>query len=136
MTRTLRDAVIAAADELGRIKYKEWSKQLEGEPENGIKGFFKVLAVRELRTFGIILARTSVESQAPDPQLFCPRPPLDHPVGGSVGSATALLGSRGGQRWFYSCQKSGLSAVGTVASFLVPYLCAVSAQTFSGHTRR
>jgi len=57
MTRTIRDAVIAAADELGRIKPKEWSKQLEGEPENGIKGFFKVLAVRELRTFGIILAR-------------------------------------------------------------------------------
>jgi hypothetical protein len=36
---------------------------------------------------------------------------------------------------FYSCQKSGLSAVGTAASFSVPYLCGFSAQTFSGQSR-
>jgi hypothetical protein len=33
-------------------------------------------------------------------------------------------------------QKSGLSAVGTAASFSVPYLCGFSAQTYSGHSPR
>jgi hypothetical protein len=45
-----------------------------------------------------------------------------------------LLGPRGGQRRFCT-QKSSLSAVGTAASFSVPYLCGFSAQTFSGQPR-
>jgi hypothetical protein len=53
---------------------------------------------------------------------------------GSVpaGSASGRVAVNAG---FYSCQKSGLSAVGTAASFSVPYLCGFSAQTFSGQSQ-
>jgi hypothetical protein len=61
------------------------------------------------------------------------RAPGENPLAVMIAPTEAapppLLGSRGGQRWFYSCQKSGLSAVGTAASFSVPYLCGFSAQT-------
>jgi hypothetical protein len=57
ITRTMKDAVIAAAEELGQIDFDKWEEHLKGDPENGMKQFFKTLAVKELRTFGIILAR-------------------------------------------------------------------------------
>jgi hypothetical protein len=53
----MKDAIIAAAEELGRIDFDKWRECLKGDPENGLKQFFKTLAVNELRTFGIILAR-------------------------------------------------------------------------------
>jgi hypothetical protein len=37
ITREMRDAVIAAAEELGHIPYKDWAKQLEVGDENGMK---------------------------------------------------------------------------------------------------
>ena len=43
---------------------------------------------------------------------------------------------RNGHRWICNSQKSGLSAVGTAASFSVPYLCGFSAQTCSGQSRK
>jgi hypothetical protein len=60
MTREMREAVLGAAEELGHIPYKHWkqeiSKQIE-PADDGVKQFYKVLAVKELRTFGSILAR-------------------------------------------------------------------------------
>jgi len=49
---------------------------------------------------------------------------------------TATAATRVMWRSTLSCtQKSGLSAVGSAASFSVPYLCGFSAQTFSGQPR-
>jgi hypothetical protein len=46
----------------GHLPIEDWSKQLKGEHEDGMKEFFKALAVREMRTFGIILgARQSIK---------------------------------------------------------------------------
>jgi hypothetical protein len=54
ITRTMKDAAIAAAEELGHIPYKDWAKSLIGDPENGIKEYFKLLAViAELREAGL-----------------------------------------------------------------------------------
>jgi hypothetical protein len=57
ITREMRDAVIAAAEELGGIDCDKWNDELKGDPENGLKQYCKALAVKEMRTFGIILAR-------------------------------------------------------------------------------
>jgi hypothetical protein len=79
------------------------------------------------------------------PQLFCPCPSsiassapvirIPPPRFGRCGGAPA--GRRSG--WVAlnagCAQKSGLPAIGTVASFSVPYLCGFSAQTFSGQSR-
>src|SRR5271167_3335193 len=56
LTRTMKDAAVAAADELGQIPTKHWAKQLNGDP-NGLKGYFKFLAVRHPKSFAIILSR-------------------------------------------------------------------------------
>jgi hypothetical protein len=54
----MREAILAAADELGRLPHSKWKEQIEVESQtDGMKGFYKVLAVKELRTFGVILAR-------------------------------------------------------------------------------
>jgi hypothetical protein len=42
---------------------------------------------------------------------------------------------RRAQCWYRNAQKFGLSAVGTAASFSVPYLCGFSEQTLSGQSR-
>jgi hypothetical protein len=57
ISRTMKDAAIEAANELGEIDYELWPEHLKGCPGQGMKQFFKVLAVKELRTFAIILAR-------------------------------------------------------------------------------
>jgi hypothetical protein len=57
ITREMRDAVLAAAEELGRIPFSKWKEQIEVENADGMKQFYKALAVNEMRTFGIILAR-------------------------------------------------------------------------------
>src|SRR5271168_1087473 len=58
LTREMQDAVLAAAEELGRVPPSRWEQELEVEgAEDGMKQFYKVLAVKELKTFGIILAR-------------------------------------------------------------------------------
>src|SRR5271170_7872230 len=57
LTREMQDAVLAAAEELGAIDFDKWPEQLKGDPENSMKQFYKVLAIKELKTFGIILAR-------------------------------------------------------------------------------
>jgi hypothetical protein len=58
ITREMRDAILAAAEELGRVPFSKWAAEIEVENQlDGMKGFYKALAVNELRTFGIILAR-------------------------------------------------------------------------------
>jgi hypothetical protein len=56
ITREMQDAVISAAEELGAVDFDKWGDELKGN-ENGLKGYYKALAVKEMRTFGIILAR-------------------------------------------------------------------------------
>jgi hypothetical protein len=56
-TREMQDAVIAAAEELGAVDFDKWDEQLKGDPGNGLKQYYKAMAVKEMRTFGIILAR-------------------------------------------------------------------------------
>jgi hypothetical protein len=54
----MREAVLAAAEELGRVPFSRWKKEIEVENvTDGMKQFCKALAVKELRTFGVILAR-------------------------------------------------------------------------------
>jgi hypothetical protein len=54
----MKDAVVAAAEELGQIDRDKWAEEIrKGDPENGMKRYFKILAVEEMRTFGGILAR-------------------------------------------------------------------------------
>jgi hypothetical protein len=56
--RALQEAAIAAAEELGCIDFDKWVEEArKGDPDNGMKGFFKVIAVEEARTFLLILAR-------------------------------------------------------------------------------
>ena len=58
LTREMQDAVLAAAEELGRVPYSKWPQEVEVEGvEDGMKQFYKALAVKELKTFGMILAR-------------------------------------------------------------------------------
>jgi hypothetical protein len=58
ISRALQEAAIAAAEELGGIDYDKWAEAArKGDPDNGLKGFFKVIAVEEMRTFLLILAR-------------------------------------------------------------------------------
>ena len=45
ITRTMKDAAVEAAHELGQVPVKQWAKQLNGDP-NGLKGYFKFLAVK------------------------------------------------------------------------------------------
>src|SRR5271170_2337554 len=58
LTREMQDAVLAAAEELGRVPPSRWAQEIEIEgagAEDGMKQFYKALAVNELKTFGIIL---------------------------------------------------------------------------------
>jgi hypothetical protein len=58
ITREMRGAILAAAEELGRVPFSKWGAEIEVENQrDGMKGFYKALAVNELRTFAIILAR-------------------------------------------------------------------------------
>src|SRR5271156_5740259 len=56
--RRPRRVTISAAEELGRVPYSKWPQEVEVEGvEDGMKQFYKALAVKELKTFGMILAR-------------------------------------------------------------------------------
>jgi hypothetical protein len=82
ITRTMKDAIVAAAEELGHIDFDKWREHLKGDPENGMKQFFKVLAVDEMRTFGIILARIMplhVRTRPHDGLFSKDRPPKRNP---------------------------------------------------------
>ena len=60
ITRTMKDAAVAAAEELGCLPVSKWEEQLEIGDEsgqNGLKGYFKFLAVRHPKSFAIFLAR-------------------------------------------------------------------------------
>jgi hypothetical protein len=57
-TRTMKDAAVAAAEELGQVPVSTWHKtQLEGDKNNGMKAYFKFLGVCHPKSFAIILAR-------------------------------------------------------------------------------
>jgi hypothetical protein len=57
ISRQSREAVLAAAEELGPVPFNKWKQEiLVRDAPDGIKQFYKALAVN-LRTFGAILAR-------------------------------------------------------------------------------
>ena len=53
----LKDALIAAAVELGQLPLSKWEEELEKPCSDGMKHFFKVAAVREMKTFLTVVAR-------------------------------------------------------------------------------
>jgi hypothetical protein len=57
ITRTMKDAAIAAAEELGHYDVKDWNKLLVGDPRSGVKAYFMFLAVKHPKSFAVILAR-------------------------------------------------------------------------------
>jgi hypothetical protein len=58
ITRSMKDAAVAAAEELGRLPVKKWAKELQvGDEENGLRGYFKFLAIKHPKSFAIILSR-------------------------------------------------------------------------------
>jgi hypothetical protein len=55
----MKDAAVAAAEELGHYDRDKWTEvAAKGDP-NGMKYFFMVMAIENMRTFGAILARAS-----------------------------------------------------------------------------
>jgi hypothetical protein len=57
ITRTMKDAAIAAAVELGQLDLDRWEGEIKKADPDGMKHYFKVLAVKEMKTFAIILGR-------------------------------------------------------------------------------
>jgi hypothetical protein len=57
ITRTMKDALIAAVVELGQLHTDQWEEAAKQPDPDGMKHFFKNLAVKELKTCAIILAR-------------------------------------------------------------------------------
>jgi hypothetical protein len=55
ITRTMKEAAVAAAEELGQLPIKQWAKQLNVGDPNGMKGYFK--SVKHPKSYAIILAR-------------------------------------------------------------------------------
>jgi hypothetical protein len=53
----MKDALIAAAVELGQLPLSQWEAELEKPCSDGMKHFFKVAAVREMKTFLTVVAR-------------------------------------------------------------------------------
>jgi hypothetical protein len=53
----MKDALIAAAFELGQLHTDKWEEAAKEPDADGMKHFFKVAAVREMKTFLIIVAR-------------------------------------------------------------------------------
>jgi hypothetical protein len=56
MPRALKEMLVEVAEELGSVDPKDWDKLLCGD-DDGLKGFLKVLAVRETATFGMLMCR-------------------------------------------------------------------------------
>ena len=78
ISRETREAVLAAAEELGHVPFSEWKKEIEVEKAaDGLKQFYKVLAVNELGAFGAILAhmmpieRSALTDEADEDQDQC-----------------------------------------------------------------
>ena len=57
ITRTMKDAAVAAAEELGHLPIKQWAKQLDVGDPNGLKQYFKFLAIKHPKSYAVILAR-------------------------------------------------------------------------------
>jgi hypothetical protein len=54
----MKDAVIAAAEEMGAIPRKDRKKLADrGDPENPLRGYFKIMAVDNPKSFASILGR-------------------------------------------------------------------------------
>jgi hypothetical protein len=56
MPRALKEMIVAVAEELGCVPYKDWDKLLCGE-DDGVKGYLKFLAIRQPATFSILMCR-------------------------------------------------------------------------------
>jgi hypothetical protein len=54
MTPAFKQAIVEVAEELGRVDYKDWDKLPCGD---GVKGFLKCLAIRDLKVFAMLLYR-------------------------------------------------------------------------------
>jgi hypothetical protein len=57
ITRTMKDALVAAAFELGQLHTDNWEEAIKEPDPDGMKHYFKVAAIREMKTFLIIVAR-------------------------------------------------------------------------------
>jgi hypothetical protein len=57
ITKTMKNAAVAAAEELGRLHTDEWIEHVKLPDPDGMKHYFKVLAVHEKRVFAMFLAR-------------------------------------------------------------------------------
>jgi hypothetical protein len=58
ITQSMKDALIAAAEELGAIPKKEWKKlAAQGDPEYPLRGYFKTMAVDNPRSFATLMGR-------------------------------------------------------------------------------
>jgi hypothetical protein len=53
----MKDALIAAAEELGAIPKKEWKLAAKGDPEYPLRGYFKTMAVDNPRSFASLMGR-------------------------------------------------------------------------------
>jgi hypothetical protein len=52
----LKKAIVEVAEEVGRVDCKDWDKLLCGD-DDGVKGYLKYLAIREIAVFGMLLCR-------------------------------------------------------------------------------
>jgi hypothetical protein len=56
MSRAFKEMLIEVAEEVGSVDPKDWDKLLCGD-DDGVKGYLKVLAVRELKVFAMLICR-------------------------------------------------------------------------------
>jgi hypothetical protein len=64
--REMKDAIVAAMEELGRIPRKDWEKHLaEGGNSDDLTGFFKVLAVHKQALFGRLFVLPLIPRERP-----------------------------------------------------------------------
>jgi hypothetical protein len=58
ITRTMKDAAVAAAVELGELPRKDWAKAAKvAHPGEGMKGFFMNMIIEQPKSFMAVLAR-------------------------------------------------------------------------------
>jgi hypothetical protein len=57
ITRTMKDALVAAAVELGQLHTDQWAEHIKLPDPDGLKHYFKVAAVEEMKTFLILIGR-------------------------------------------------------------------------------
>jgi hypothetical protein len=56
MSCAFKEMLIEVAEEVGSVDPKDWDKLLCGD-DDGVKGYLKVLAVRELKVFAMLICR-------------------------------------------------------------------------------